>query len=143
MQDLDDVIDCLQAHHGPEGAFAKVCQFMLAYLSLISYPLPPVARSGISVATDFFSGNASAADLESARLACWAYLDGKNASSDISTPEICAVRAAICCMHAVPEDDDLFDLLSWFLELANKVEDHTAEVPSLIEKFLHCPPRPF
>ena len=139
MEDMDDLIDRLQAQIGLDAAFFKVCQFMLAYLSLIKAPLPPIADAGILTAEKFSHGNVSAVELENARIACWKFLEDKGASTDVSVPENCAVRAVICCLHSKPEDEDLFDLLSWFLELARKVEDHSSEIPSLAERFLSYP----
>jgi hypothetical protein len=133
--DLADIIESLQANIGLEAAFKKKCRFQLAYISLIQAARPAVVDSAILIANKFFKDETSEIELEKARVACWQFLTNINASSDVSTPENCFVRAVICCLYPKPEDDDLHYQLSWFLVLARKVEDHTLALPILVEEF--------
>ncbi|BEV16224.1 hypothetical protein HBDW_30120 [Herbaspirillum sp. DW155] len=120
MDIVIDFVEAMQKKFGHAEAFRRVCGFMTAYLGL--FTLPSVAADALEVATRFQRSQASAEQLERARIRCWESLDAKSASTDFSQPDICAIRAAICFLYAEPPSEDVAELLSWFLTLVAKMD---------------------
>ena len=74
--------------------------------------------------------------LEKARVSCWHYLDERSASTDFTTPEHCAIRAAICFLYEGPtQGGDAIDLVDWFLNLTDRFEHAFDEAASLLKKY--------
>lgn len=120
MNTLIDFIEAMQERNGLAVTYRRICEAMVVYLQLFSSSLPPVAQSALKIVAQFHHGEASAADLEAARVKCWELLDENSASSDFSEPQTCAVRAVICVLYASPPSDDISELFSWFLNLMEK-----------------------
>lgn len=138
--DVVEILERFQEEFGLKETYKRVNHFMISYLSNMKDSLPEVAHNGLQIAEKFHDGLSTHIDLENARVKCWEFLDKKSASLDVTDPENCAVRAAICFLYADPPSDDLPELLEWFLVLANKVEDHSSEIAPLLERHFKSAP---
>jgi hypothetical protein len=56
-----------------------------------------------------------------ARVRCWEHLQEKSASTDLTDPQNCAVRAVICALHPEPTQDDVAEVIDWFLTITRKI----------------------
>ena len=131
--DLDAFLCEYETNHGIDKTYRCCQRFMLTYLSLSAATLPEVAKDGLSIFGRFDAGLGTPAELESARVRCWEYLELRSESTQLDTPSTCAIRAAICLLYPSASNcDDLYELVSWFLTLANRVEDHTDQLDSLL-----------
>ena len=93
-------------------------RLIFACLKLIRFPLPQVALSGIEIARQYWiDGSVPRSAMESARVACWRYLDEQDATWNTEEPEFCAIRAVICVLHPDPPSDDVGDLVEFFNEV--------------------------
>lgn len=110
-------------------------RFICSCLEFVKGFFPPVAQGAFQTAKDYWfnkSGNVEA--LESMRVACWEYLEGKSSGANINDREDAAIRALICCLYAVPSSDDFSaEAVRWFIAMLNKVGDFSAEVTPLME----------
>jgi len=120
MDIVIDFVEAMQKKLGLAETFRRVCGFMATYLGF--FTLPSVATDALDVARCFQRSQASAEQLERARIQCWEFLDAKSASTDFSQPEICAIRAVICILYAESPSEDVSELLSWFLTLVGKMD---------------------
>jgi hypothetical protein len=135
MIDIFNFIEEVQEQIGIPETFKRARAFMAAYLALFTYVLPDVVIAGLDVMRRFSQGKATTEEVEAARVSCWKFLDAKSASTDFTERENCAVRAAICLLYPDAPAGDLSELVVWFLSLANKVEDHTPEIDSLLNGY--------
>jgi hypothetical protein len=132
MIDLDRV-DEFEQHFGRVAAFGRARDFMIDYFGKIRGPLPVVAAQGLAIARKFQNAEVGPDQLEKARVSCWSYLDERSASTDFTTPEHCAIRAAICFLYEEPtQGGDAIDLVDWFLNLTNKFERPFDETAALL-----------
>ena len=93
--------------------------------------LPVEATEWLSVAMAYADGDTDAAELESARIAAWQSVAGRD--WDTSQPEVAAVRAVICAMF--PEfGEDPFETISWFIDFSNRHEDHAKTQAHLLSE---------
>jgi len=133
MDSVLDFIDEYQRRHGTQTAFVNGRAFMIAYVALIQRPLPPVAQDALRAARRYLAGEAAAAELVTARVACWQYLaTHKLTYAHPQPPEASAVRATICFLWADPIDGDPGLGVDFFLTMATAVEDHSAQMTELI-----------
>jgi hypothetical protein len=129
------IIDDFARQRGIGLAWERSMDFMIDYLSEMKTLLPIVASRCLEAAKEFRKGNVGADELENARVSSWQYLDKRGASTDTITPEYCAIRAVICALYDRPQQGvDCYDLIGFFLGLADRFEDHSEEVASLLQK---------
>jgi hypothetical protein len=112
----------------------RCVRFMLESCALIENCLSDSGKSALAVAEKYWAGLASEAELEAARVACWKELDSKSCSVNTDNPEACAVRAAICLLYPRWTDGDAFDQVEWFMQMANRAEDHWMEQYQLLRR---------
>jgi hypothetical protein len=95
---------------------------MLACLSQIKDRLPPLAEQALELAQGYAAGTVSAADVIRIREECWREIKGREMDTD--DPSTCAFRAVICVLYSREEgqQDNLVDVLSFFLVLVNRIE---------------------
>ena len=100
----------------------RCTRFMLACLLQIRHRLPPLAEQALELAEGYATVTVSAADVIRIRAACWRQLRGREMETD--DPSTCAFRAVICVLYSREEgqQDNLVDLLSFFLVLVNRIE---------------------
>jgi hypothetical protein len=109
---------------GLERNIPAFTEFMIASCELLTAHMPPVARDGIAVARQFWSGACTAEELERARVRCWQFLDDLGvASTSIDEPRVCATRAVICLLSPREVVSDAFEVAHWFLTLTSRVAD--------------------
>lgn len=129
------IVDEFEQRFGESAAHSRAQHFMLAYLSLMSQPLPEVAARNLDIARQFLNGSLLRESLFEARVSCWKYLDLRKASTDITKPEYCAIRAVICLLDDRPGDGgDAVDLIDFFLDVANKFEDQSENADRLLRQ---------
>lgn len=133
--DLDRVDEFAQ-NFGTVAAFRRAHDFMIAYFGKIQRPLPVVAAQGLAIARKFQNAEVELDQLEKARVSCWNYLDERSASTDITAPEYCAIRAAICFLYNGPaQGEDAIDLVDLFLTLMDRFEPFDGAAILLTEYF--------
>jgi hypothetical protein len=130
---LDFVLGFLK-NHGLEETIRRTRVFMVSYLGLMRRPLPDAAKDALTVSTQFISGKADHADLEAASKLCWNYLKSIDARYDFTNPENLAIRAAWCTLITHPTTNEFELTLQYFLEFADRVEDHSGEIESLLRE---------
>src|SRR5450631_676772 len=74
------------------------------------------AAEALEVAERYGSSRASAHDLESACVACWQSIKGRD--TDLGDPEVAATRAVLCSLGSREEHGDLFETLDAFEDFA-------------------------
>ena len=131
MSTVIDIVEAMQERLGLNEAFRRVCNFVIAFVELFQGTIPLVAKDALIVVKAFWRGDASAEQVELARIKCWEYLDSKSASTDFSNPETCAIRAVICILYAEPPSEDMAELVGWFLTLMEKVDGIAPDLNSL------------
>jgi hypothetical protein len=131
-----DFLDEFQEACGEVETFKRSRAFMAAYLGLMEKSLPQWARESLALLDLFSRGNATAEQVEEARVKCWKIITTDSRESVVSETEKCVARALTCCLYAeLPEGIDVPTLVSDFLREANKVEDHSAAIDLLIPQF--------
>lgn len=110
--------------------------FICSCLEFVREFLPPVAQDAFETAKGYWFRNSGTVEaLESARVACWKYLDGKGSSVGIGDREDTAIRALLCSLYPVPPTDDFSaDTVRWFTVMLNKLGDFSAQVGPLLER---------
>ena len=132
------IVDEFEKRFGPSTASEKANRVMIDYISLIRAPLPKIAAEGLAAAKQFAHGLIGADEATSARVRCWKYLDEQKASTDLSTPQYCIVRAVICALYDPRESSEsVGETLDFFFRMANKFEDHSGDAVPLLRKRFH------
>lgn len=108
--------------------------FMLECASLIESRMPSLAVKALETARAYSAQEKPLASVRGAIEDCWHSVNQSSIASD--DPDACAIRALICVLHeqSQPGSADLVDLLSFFLNLLNRVEPHGEEQIGLINK---------
>ncbi len=133
--DLDRV-DEFEQRFGTVAAFRHAHEFMVDCFGKVRRTLPAVADHGLAIARKFQKGEVGRDQLVQARVACWKYLGERSASTDVTTPEYCAIRAAICFLYDGPtEGGDAIDLVSLFLDFMDSFEPIDGAAALLAEHF--------
>ena len=109
-----------------------VC-FMLESCMLIRNCLSDRGTSALAVAERYWAGLVTESELEAARVACWQELGAKSWSVNTDEPEACAARAVICILYPRWSEGDVLEHVEWFMQLANRAEDHWTEQKSLLQ----------
>jgi hypothetical protein len=131
-----DFLDEFQEACGEVETFKRSRAFMAAYLGLMETSLPQWARESLVLLDLFNRGKAMAEQVEEARVKCWKIFSVDSKKSVASETEKSVASALTCCLYAeLPAGIDVPNLVSDFLREANKVEDHSAEIDSLIPRF--------
>jgi len=130
---IDHILD-FENTHGLEETIRRLRVFMVSYLGLMEGPLPDAAREGLAVAKRFIAGEASYPDLETASDRCWTRLKSLDHRYDFSNPENLAIRAAWCTLSTMPTKTDLRQTIEYFLQFADRIEDHSSEIQTLLER---------
>ncbi|MGN7919883.1 hypothetical protein [Lysobacter sp. 22409] len=110
-------------------------RFMCRCLLLAQGLLPETGRNALNSATTFWlDGQGRAADLLTARIDCWNYLDSKHRSTDIKDREDAAMRAVICVLYAEPQSDDFSaETVRWFADMFDRLGDYSNETAQLMK----------
>jgi hypothetical protein len=115
--------------------------FMLDCVSLTQGRMPSLAVKALETARAYSVHESPLDSVREAIEGCWRYLDQGSVHGSIDDRETCAIRALICLLReqSQPGSEDLVDLMSFFLNLLNRVEPHADEQILLIKKhFQHC-----
>lgn len=114
---------------------ADACiRFMLDSCVLIRERLSNIGKAALDLAQRYWVGLATETELEAARVACWHELDAKSWSLNTTEPEACATRAVICILYPRWSEGDVLRHMEWFMQLANKAENHWAEQKIILRK---------
>ena len=116
-------------------------QFMTECLSLIQHKLPPIAVEAMAVAREYSAGRISVRTVSEMLVKCWEYLKEHHPGVLFEHPEVAALRAVICLLHAQkhPQACNIVDHLSFFLWLVEDVESHREQEEALLRKhFAKC-----
>jgi hypothetical protein len=130
----DEIIDAIDDLSLLEGRHRAVVQFMIESCALITVHLPPVARSALEKARNYWNGLGTQGELEQARIECWQYLDEIGSSTDLRIPGASAVRAVICLLYPSPAQEDLLELAHFFIGLTRNVLDIDREQCRILER---------
>jgi hypothetical protein len=129
-----DFVSDFARRRGLKETFEHMRRFMVSYLTLMEDSLPAAAKKALAVSAKFVAGEGNREDLVAERVACWAYLKSKGITWDFSNYENLAIRATLGPLCAEPNMGDPNVHVEWFLHFADNIEDHSAEIPSLIDK---------
>ncbi len=137
MEKLLDSLEGMQARIGALEAYSRMRRFMVAYLSSVTAPLPLIVRDALEAANLFDHKLLTDAGLEERRVACWSFLDQKPNANDLADQETCLIRAIICALYVAPPDDDICELVTWFLALTKKAGiDDDGRAEGLLKRFI-------
>ncbi len=115
--------------------------FMLECALLVQSKMPSRAVKALETAMAYLGQEQPLASVREAIEDCWHDADQNSASNISDDPDACALRALICvlCEQSHPGSEDLVDLLSFFLNLLNRIEPHSEQQIRLIKKhFAPC-----
>jgi hypothetical protein len=115
--------------------------FMLDCASLIQGGMPSRAVQALETARAYSVHELPVASVDEAIEGCWRDIGPCSVSGYSFNADECALRALICILReqAQPGVDDFYELLSFFLDMLNRVEPHAEEQIVLIKKhFSHC-----
>jgi hypothetical protein len=130
-----DTVDEFEEKFGQAAAYDRARNFMIDYLFKIQKPLPDIAVQALAIARQVQNSQAAIDQLMQARVHCWKYLDERSASTDLATPEYCAIRAVICVLYRAPErGEHALDLVAFFLDLADRFEQQFDEAGALLKE---------
>jgi hypothetical protein len=140
-QKLDDLLNDVEINCDPTIGSRESIRFTLDCLYLILGKLPRIAEQGITVVSDYLERRTSLQSVEDTRARCWEYLGQNYKNTSIEDPVVSAIRAVIFPLWAqqYPEQRDIVDHLSVFLELVNYLEPHYEEEEALLRThFAKC-----
>jgi hypothetical protein len=130
-----ELIDQFQQRFGLERTIERARHFMIAYVYQIRRPLPPLAAQGWELA------NQSRCDTTTRRqeriqtiTALWEYIIRHEGSVSSPDPACCIMRALIWLLLDDNWSPYISEEMHWFLYFAEKFEDHSDRVQSLIEE---------
>jgi len=120
-----------------QGLAAK---FMIDCLALIEGQLPLSTSQGLLACRRYLTGKGSMEAIKRAILDCWRAEREWRREHPFDITDMSANRAILCILKDLEGDEsDLVDLLSFFLNMANKVEAHKEEQGALLkERFAAC-----
>jgi hypothetical protein len=98
---------------------------MVTELEATPVSLPPELAGVLVNARAYWQGDISRrADLEAARIACWAYFQQKNGNSvAIVDDEDRLIRASICVLDPEPGDlENASDRAEWLCDMLNRID---------------------
>ena len=123
----------LEQRSGRDSAVAAATRFMLSYLSLHVEGRPEPAETLIHLARQSECGTVDVVKIESAIKAAWSYLDERGIAYDAGHRNNTVIRAALCLIEVYRDPSvDIVELLTWFLELLDRIDDRSMQVPELI-----------
>jgi hypothetical protein len=125
MRDLAELERSIEAH--PD----RTQRFLIKAARLLP-SLPGPAVQALEVAERFHAGTVEADDLEAARVSCWDLCDTGEGRG--TTPEVAAVRAAICALF--PSLDDPFETVCFFFDMSRLTGDPVSEPLDLLREEL-------
>lgn len=134
MEDINDFFTTLEESGFPSDWYIRSISFMLESLSLIRHRLHPIAANAFEAAEQYWKGDSRLVNLEVIQVSCWNYLDTNIATAHTSEFESASIRAVTCVIYATPPDQDVFEFLSVFSQLTNKIEPHEVEQLQLLKK---------
>jgi hypothetical protein len=103
--------------------------------------MPRRAVQALETAKAFASDQLPLASVQKEIESCWHDLDQNAASSSTDNADVCAIRAMICVLREQmhPGSEDFVNLLSFFLELSNRVASRAEQQIVLMKQhFSHC-----
>lgn len=113
----------VSAKFDPQEAYAILTRFSCRCLEPVQPLLPPIGQASLEIAKAYWlQGVGQEEDLEAARDKCWQYLDQKGRSAAIVDDEDVAMRAVLCVLYPLSDEDDyLSDSMEWFADLMNRL----------------------
>ncbi len=108
----------------------KVLSFCCACCNLIFDKLPDNARNALAVAERYIKGSANLQDLINARNALWKFLGEDFMNFD--NPNVAAIRAVICCLYEIKNQDESFNSIAYVMGFCNYVEVKSSEQYNLL-----------
>lgn len=115
--------------------------FMLDCAALAQSSMPSRAVQALETARAYSIRELPLSSVREAIEGCWHDVDQNAINGCTDDPDTCAIRALICLLQeqSQPGSEDFVDLLSFFLNLLNRVESHAEEQFLLTKKhFAHC-----
>jgi hypothetical protein len=146
MSDEDKVIDrdnlyayvsrLCQDNPDPAKAYAELMRFMSSCVLLIQPFLPEVGANALSKALNFWNGeDVPASELDSARVACWEFLDAKGGSTSVADKEDAAMRALIWVLYPKPNEEiGLHEISDYFSDMMDSIGDYAEGVESMMDE---------
>ena len=131
-----NVIDDFEQRHGFDETLDRTLAFMISYLELMRAALPEPAQYALEVAKRHSKGAITPEDFEGARKALWKHLKKRHALADYETPENAIVHAAFALLtdhKDLKPGETISERVSNFLECANRLENHSGAVGSLLK----------
>jgi hypothetical protein len=117
---------------------AKIARkFMLSYLNLVRQPMPEMAELAMEVGKRIVSGKVENDEIERLEKKCWEYIELTIKLSGKDTPETFITRASLAVisdLKLVVPGADTAEHVDWFLQFARQFEDHSPDVPRLLEE---------
>jgi hypothetical protein len=138
-----NVIDDFEQRHGFDETLKRSRAFMISYFELMRTALPEPVRHGLEVAKRYSEGALAPEDSEGAGTALWKYLKERHASADYKTPENAIVHAAFALLTEhkdLKPGETISERVSSFLDCANRFEDHSDSVASLLKSMYKVSP---
>lgn len=100
--------------------------------------LPHGLKTYVELASRYWKGRVgSSKELESARIACWDFLEKKGRSTGVVDAEDAAIRALICVLYDESIDAEfLDDTTYWFFSVLNRIRDSDPDVDEIIDNLI-------
>ena len=119
----------IEKNYHIENSYHLCIKFMLASLSLVDkHSFPSVALDALIIANNYWENRVGKTKLESARVACWNYLDEISESTTSTDKNSYAVRAVICTLYIDPPSGDIIEILEWFIQMISNLGDYKVEL---------------
>jgi hypothetical protein len=141
FQNLTGLLNDIEINCDPTIGSRECSQFSLDCLALIRHKLPPIAEEGLALGTAYLEGRVPVQSVIDMLIKCWQYLAENHKHTPMDDPAVNAIRAVIFPLDAQknPEERNIVDHLSSFLEFVNIVEPHHKEEEALLRTcFAKC-----
>ena len=131
--ELNLLLNEIEQRVGSEWSWTSCAHFMVECLFIVKDRLPPLALDGLAIAQLYLAGCSSSQEVSNMRVRCWQELPGE-LSMKTDDPRVAAIRAVICVLQTSLESSEGLDLLSFFLQLVNRIEPHYEAQYRLLSK---------
>ena len=102
---------------------------------VMGHRLPLEAFEAVQIAKIALQGQADAAELEKAQLACRRFLAEADPGGNSVAPESFATKAAMRLLWRDLDDSDTIDVIGYFLKMTDGFEDHSAEATAILKRY--------
>lgn len=110
---------------------------MLRCLKSSPLVMPEIGVSALNLAIKYWADESATADeLTQMRVACWKYLDSKDASTRVDTPDIASMRAIMCALYT-DEESTLFEEFEIFFSFLIIAVPKSHGLEAMLRKIIH------